>query len=280
MPASLKTIFSKAEPRFGGRPVQVVRHAGARVMRLRVDPRDGAVRLTLPRRASLRHAYAWVETQRPWIEEQLARLPSRKRLAPGMTLEVAGERLTLVHLPPCGGGWEGGAWSATAEHATKDSFRPADAGRPSPNPPRKGECYASRSARRDGDALLVGGDPDLFEARVLRWLKAEARRVLEAETRALAAKAGVTVGRVSVGDTRSRWGSCSAAGDIRYSWRLILAPDFVRRSTVAHEVAHRVHMNHGPGFKALERALLGESPAAARAWLRAHGASLHGYGRP
>jgi hypothetical protein len=237
MPVSLKTIFSKAEPVFGGRPVQVVRHASARVMRLRVDPRDGAVRLTLPHRASLRQAYAWVETQRPWVEAQLAERRPGKRFVPGATIEVGGEPLLVV----------------------------ADNG---------------RGVRREPGLLRVGGDPGLFEARVLRWLKAEARRILDAETRALAAEAGVTVARVSVGDTRSRWGSCSANGDIRYSWRLILAPPFVRRSTVAHEVAHRVHMNHGPAFKALEKQLLGESPSAARAWLRAHGHSLHGYGRP
>jgi len=237
MPASLKTIFSGPEPRFDGRPVQVVRHAGARVMRLRVDPRDGAVRLTLPHRASLRRALTWVEEQRPWIENQLASVTPAAPITPGMQLDVGGETLTLVH----------------------------DA--------------ASRSVRREGDTLRVGGAADMFEARVLRWLKAEAKRVLDAETRETAARAGVTVGRVSVGDTRSRWGSCSSSGDIRYSWRLILAPAFVRRSTVAHEVAHRVHMNHGPAFKHLERELLGEPPAKARSWLRANGASLHRYGR-
>jgi predicted metal-dependent hydrolase len=238
MPASLKTIFSKAEPSFDGKPLRVVRHASARVMRLRVDPRDGAVRLTLPRRASLRRAFAWVEEQRPWIEAQLAARSPGRRFEAGSIIDVGDESLRLLADPH------------------------------------------GRGVRRDGDCLLVGGDPDLFELRVLRWLKAEARRVLEAETRALADIAGVTVRRVSVGDTRSRWGSCSADGDIRYSWRLILAPSFVRRSTVAHEVAHRVHMNHGPAFKRLETELLGESPSAARAWLRAHGPSLHGYGRP
>lgn len=238
MPARLKTIFSKAEPRFGpdAKPVEVLRHASARTMRLRVDPRDGAIRLTLPRRASLRQAYAWVETQRPWIEAQLERLPVPARLAPGMVVEVGGEPLTLA-------------------------------------------IGAGRGVRRDGKLLQVGGDPDLFEARVLRWLKAEARRVLDAETRSVAVQAGVSIGRVSVGDPRSRWGSCSSNGDIRYSWRLILAPAFVRRSTVAHEVAHRVHMNHGPAFKQLEQDLLGESPAPARLWLRANGARLYGYGR-
>ncbi len=206
-------------------------------MRLRVDPRDGAVRLTLPRRASLRHAYQWVETQRAWVEAQLEKRTAGTPFTPGMALTVAGAALTLQHDP------------------------------------------ASRLTRPDGDVLRVGGDTSMFEARVFRWLKAEARRVLDRETRAVALQAGVTIAKVSVSDTRSRWGSCSASGDIRYSWRLILAPTFVRRSAVAHEVAHRVHMNHGPAFKRLERELLGESPAAARAWLRAHGASLHGYGR-
>ena len=238
MRVSLRTIFSKPEPRFGDRPLLVVRHAAARRMRLRVDPRDGSVRLTLPRRASLHHAYAWVEEQRPWVEEQLAKRVGGTRLVPGMMLELGGERLTLVAV---------------------DNSR--------------------RTARREGNTLLVSGGADLFEARVLRWLKAEARRVLDAETRVMAETAGVTIARVSVGDTRSRWGSCSASGDIRYSWRLILAPEYVRRSTVAHEVAHRVHMNHGPAFKALERDLLKECPSAARAWLRANGAALHGFGR-
>ena len=76
----------------------------------------------------------------------------------------------------------------------------------------------------------------------------------------------------------SRWGSCSAAGAIRYSWRLILAPEFVRRATVAHEVAHLVHLNHGPDFHALVERLLGADPRPARAWLKREGAALHRIG--
>ncbi len=73
-----------------------------------------------------------------------------------------------------------------------------------------------------------------------------ARRVLGAETAEYAERAGVTVTRVSIGDPRGRWGSCASWGAIRYSWRLILAPDLSRRATVAHEVAHWIHMNHVP----------------------------------
>ena len=127
--------------------------------------------------------------------------------------------------------------------------------------------------------LLAGGPADGLERRVLRWLKAEALALLTAETLELAARAGATASRVRVGDPVSRWGSCSSSGTVSYSWRLIMAPDFVRRATVAHEVAHLVHMNHGPDFHALVERLLGEDPRPARKWLRREGAALHRIGR-
>lgn len=127
--------------------------------------------------------------------------------------------------------------------------------------------------------LSLQGPPDTIARRVEAWLRARALAVLDAETHEIAVRAGVTVDRVAIGDARGRWGSCSSSGTIRYSWRLILAPGFVRRATVAHEVAHRIHMNHSLAFHALAAALLGEDPAPAHAWLRAHGASLHWVGR-
>ena len=109
---------------------------------------------------------------------------------------------------------------------------------------------------------------------MLRWLKAQALARLETETRDLAAKAEVQVKRVGVGDPSSRWGSCSSSGTIRYSWRLIMAPEFVRRATVAHEVAHLVHMNHGPDFWSLCRDLCPRMEEAKR-WLKRNGTMLH-----
>jgi predicted metal-dependent hydrolase len=131
----------------------------------------------------------------------------------------------------------------------------------------------------DGDRLMVAGPEDTVARRVERWLRHEALTLLTTETIAVAARAGVTVAQVAVEDARGRWGSCAASGTIRYSWRLLLAPGFVRRATVAHEVAHRVHMNHGAQFHALAAELLGEDPAPAHAWLRSHGAGLHWFGR-
>jgi predicted metal-dependent hydrolase len=136
---------------------------------------------------------------------------------------------------------------------------------------------ARRVAREDG-RLSVGGPAEGLDGRVLRWLRAEALALLSSETAEFAAKAGVTIASVAVGDPRSRWGSCASDGRIRYSWRLIMAPAFVRRATVAHEVAHRVHMDHSRRFHALVRELLGDDPAPARQWLRREGGALHRVG--
>lgn len=135
------------------------------------------------------------------------------------------------------------------------------------------------AVRREGDRLTAEGPASTLGRRVEAWLRREALRVLSADTAAVAARAGVTVTRVAVGDARGRWGSCASSGVIRYSWRLLIAPPFVRAATVAHEVAHRVHMHHGPAFHALAAELNGADPAHARAWLKRHGADLHWFGR-
>nr|WP_277923520.1 YgjP-like metallopeptidase domain-containing protein [Sphingomonas sp. TREG-RG-20F-R18-01] len=138
---------------------------------------------------------------------------------------------------------------------------------------------ASRRIVRDGGVLRCGGRRDGLSRRVELWLKRESLRVLSEETAEFAARAGVVVTKVAVGDPRTRWGSCASSGTIRYSWRLILMPRFVRRSTVAHEVAHRLHMNHGPQFHRVVALLDETDPARSHAWLRANGAALHWVGR-
>jgi predicted metal-dependent hydrolase len=137
-----------------------------------------------------------------------------------------------------------------------------------------------RTPRLTDTVLCCGGPSSSFPARIERFLRSLARETLGAETAAAAATAGVSVRSVAVGDASSRWGSCSASGSIRYSWRLILAPPHLLRWVVAHEVAHRRHMNHGPLFRALEAELFGGDVGAARSELRALGPRLKRVGRP
>ena len=136
-----------------------------------------------------------------------------------------------------------------------------------------------RTPQLAGGVLSCGGPGDAFPARIERYLRDLARCRLSAATTEAARRAGVTVRSVSVGNAASRWGSCSASGAIRYSWRIILAPPHLLNWLVAHEVAHRRHMNHGPDFRMLEAELYGADVALARAELRALGPRLKRVGR-
>jgi hypothetical protein len=138
---------------------------------------------------------------------------------------------------------------------------------------------APRTPVLERDVLRCGGPADAFPRRIERFLRHRAIETLSRETAEFAELAGVSARSVSVGDADTRWGSCSDAGRIRYSWRLILAPPAARRFVVAHEVAHLVHLNHGAAFKALERALFDGDVTAARALLRRVGPRLKRVGR-
>ncbi|KZE11685.1 M48 family metallopeptidase [Sphingomonas hankookensis] len=253
--------------------VEVVRHPRARVARLSADPATGRVRLTVPKRMALAKAVAWAGEKADWIAAQRAKLPQGRPFVDGAVVPVADRAVRLL--------WREGASRTVALTPAADRT-PAKAGvqsqavRPSAidalDPRLRGDTEA------DGE-LTCGGPSDQFPTRIERWLKREALRLLTEDTAHYAAKAGVTVAKVAIGDPKARWGSCSGDGTIRYSWRLLLAPGFVRRATVAHEVAHRVHMHHGPDFHALVDALFEGNPNDARRWLRTHGAGLHWYGR-
>ena len=135
---------------------------------------------------------------------------------------------------------------------------------------------AGRAVRIEGDALMVPGDPARMAARMAGYLKALARdRLAEASDR-YAARLGRRYTRLTLRDTRSRWGSCSAQGALSYSWRLILAPDAVLDYVAAHEVAHLAEMNHSDRFWSVVEKIHGPY-AAQRRWLRTDGPALHRY---
>jgi predicted metal-dependent hydrolase len=127
--------------------------------------------------------------------------------------------------------------------------------------------------------LRCGGPEAGFERRIAAFLKRHAVATMSREAADFAVAAGVAPTGVSIGDAGTRWGSCTSEGRIRLSWRLILAPPEVRRYVVAHEVAHLVHLNHGPAFKALEARLFGPGIAEAKANLRRIGPRLRRFGR-
>ncbi len=135
---------------------------------------------------------------------------------------------------------------------------------------------SGRSLRVVDDSLIVPGDPQRASARVVAFLKVMARERLIAACDTHAASLGRRIGKISLRDTRSRWGSCSVDGSLMFSWRLIMAPPAVLDYVAAHEVAHLVQMNHSPEFWAVVKHLCPEY-GPHRAWLRGEGQELHAY---
>jgi predicted metal-dependent hydrolase len=225
----------------------------ARRVSLRVDSARREVVAVAPTPRRLGEAAAFALERRAWIAARLAELPSRQSLAPGtliQLIQVLGQPCRLEAKPG------------------RARWRPADSDGPM--------------------SLSASGQGEAFDRAVVRALKAEARRVLGLRTEAWAAAVERPTPMVSVADPRARWGSCRPprragfgaeieVGRVRYSWRLVLAPWPVMDYVAAHECAHLVEANHSARFWAIVHDLVGDHRPH-RAWLRANGARLHGFG--
>ncbi len=136
-----------------------------------------------------------------------------------------------------------------------------------------------RGKAREADGALIIPCPKgaNFAGRTRRALIALARQELDIQSRHHADSLNTHFSAITVRDTHSRWGSCSAAGRLNYSWRLICAPADVLDYVCAHEVAHLIEHNHGPRFWALVEARVGPAKAPRR-WLRDNASQLFAVG--
>lgn len=105
-------------------------------------------------------------------------------------------------------------------------------------------------------------------------LRAAARDALAAAADHYAGRLGCRYARLTLRDTRSRWGSCTSDGALMFSWRLIMAPPEVLDYVAAHEVAHLREMNHSPAFWHVVKTLCPDY-GTHRDWLRRNGDQLH-----
>lgn len=213
------------------------RSARARNMLIRILEVEGRAELVLPHRVSTAEGWRFAKEKALWIDARLLALPPRVPFDDGAVVLYAGAPLTLHRLPDRRAG----------------------------------------AARRHGDRLDVPATPERFARAVKAWYVAEARRELSLRAQEIAAGIGRTIRRVTIRDPETRWGSCSTATNLSFSWRLMMAPRFVTDYVVAHEVAHLKAMNHGRSFWALVEKLYGD-PEPPRRWLNENGLALRRYG--
>ena len=221
--------------------IRLRRHRRARRYTLRIHPSHREAILTMPPRGTLADAKEFAQRHGGWIAARLGRLPKAAPFMPGTVVPLRGVPHRIVHRA----GARGTAWTETRESGER--------------------------------ILCVAGAAEHIERRIGDYLKREARRELQKAAQSYAEALGVKVKRISIRDQSSRWGSCTSAGSLSFSWRLILAPPYVLDYLAAHEVAHLVEMNHSPKFwKVVARAC--SHVERAKNWLDTHGNDLHRYG--
>jgi len=216
--------------------VSVKLNSRARRIVLRVHPATGEVIVTAPARGGAAPALAFARRETQWIARQLRRMPERVALLPGS------------HVPYLGTG----------------------------HPIRHSVLRGPAPVWAEDGAIMVSGRVEHAPRRLLDFFKHQARQLFATRALDFAARLGTKPQRISVRDTKSRWGSCSQQGALSFCWRLIFAPDYVRDYVVAHEVAHLKEMNHSPRFWAHVKTLSPDT-ARARQWLRDHGRTLLRY---
>lgn len=212
----------------------------ARRLILRLDERAREAVAVAPSRRELPAAAAFASERVDWIAQRLERMPETTPFEDGVVIPLRGEpcRLSL-----------------------------------------SGEGRLARLTAHDDGTLILSapGAPETFAQRITRYLRKAATSDLGDAVTRHCQTLGVDVRRISVKDTRSRWGSCTSDGRLAFSWRLVCAPPDVLDYVAAHECAHLLEMNHSPRFWA-HVARLRPDWKRQRDWLRRNGPHLHAIG--
>ena len=220
-----------------GAPLSIRVNPRARRLLLRIDAAARTIELVLPQGIPAEHGLRVLDAQRGWIAARLDALPRTVPFTEGAVVPVFG-----------------------VPHRIR----------------RVDDPTAPPVEINDGE-IRVRGEPAHLSRRVRDHLAHLVAGELARRARAYAARIDKPVVRVTVRDTKSRWGSCSSTGNLSFSWRLVFAPEDVVDYVVAHEVAHLAEMNHGPRFWKLVRSLTPDT-VTPRAWLKRHRSELLSYG--
>ena len=137
--------------------------------------------------------------------------------------------------------------------------------------------YQREVVVRINNKIHMGGRKEHLARRLRDWLRIEAKNIIQPKAIEMANELNKKIGRISIRDTKSRWGSCSTSGNLSFCWRLILTPGWVLNYVIAHEVSHLVYMNHGSEFwKTVED--LNVQIEDARQWLNENREHIQRYG--
>jgi predicted metal-dependent hydrolase len=217
-------------------PLKIVQNDRARRLTLRIDSSGQGLRITVPPGLRRGEVEKFLDRHQDWLEQRLAKVPTRPQVRPGIRIPVRGVPHRIVH-----------------ESA------------------KRGTVTLSRDER--GPLLIVHGERVHLPRRIADYLKREAKREIERLVAKHTEAIGKHAKAIRFKDTSSRWGSCTSEGNLSFSWRIMMAPPPVINYLVAHEVAHLKEMNHGPKFWKLCEQLCPDT-ARCKDWLKRNGGAL------
>ncbi len=222
-----------------GRRIPLVIRENKRATRLtlRIDPGGNGLKLSAPQGISDREIDQFLQRHHGWLATRLTKIPKAALIEEGSVIAIRGIAHRVV---------------------------------------RSGKLRGVSEILQDNDEYLlrVGGAAEHAGRRVADYLKKQARIDLQNHVDKHSSTIGKKVASLQLKDTKSRWGSCTSAGRLSFSWRIVMAPEFVIDYLAAHEVAHLREMNHGPRFWTLCHQLCPRTDEA-KSWLKHHGSALH-----
>ncbi len=219
-----------------GFDMKVIHSARSCRLSLRIDKKDRIAVLTIPKYCSKKKAMSFVEDHQKWVLENLKSMPKLRKFKNNDVISLFGKEYRIEHTSI-----RGNTWLDKKNHV-----------------------------------LYISGGVEFLHRRVKDFIKKMAQEEFTKRSIETADKIGKTVHNVCIKDTKSRWASCSTLNNINYSWRLALAPEFVIRYIVAHEVSHLKHQDHSAYFWALVD-FLDEDAEKGREWLTKNGQELYIY---
>lgn len=244
--ASAEMIHTDASQRLvlDGQEVEwrLVRSSSAKKLRIKVGP-DG-IKVVLPEGRDSREAAAFVANNRDWVAEQLAR--THKLLAARRPERRADGRIAF----------RGEIVAVRVVHSE--------------------DWHAPNKVVLDGDAITITcalSNKTPVGRSLENWLRKQARERIEHHVSEMAKRLKRSPNRIYVMGQRTKWGNCSALGNVSFNWRLVMAPDVVLRYIVTHEMVHLAVPDHSRKFWLTVQSLCPDTERA-RQWLVANGQRL------
>ena len=207
--------------------------------RITIRIRDEVV-VTIPNKSQKQEAHSFVADRANWILANYKPTSKYKRLKPGNKIVILNEEYTIEHIKSA---------------------------RPTPK------------VKDHGNVLyLFATDPEADNSlkALSNYLRKSYGPTIKTRAIELAEQYQFKIGKISIRDQRSRWGSCSSRGNLNFNWRLIFAPIAILDYVIIHELCHTVHMNHSQEFWQLV-SRYDTQYQNHRKWLKTHHNSLLEY---